>query len=93
MAVTRSDNICQNKKEIQDYFGGISDYTFSKYVKCGMPARFEGRDWIAHKSNLDAWFKWYTRLPAQNYMGQGQGGEINFENNGGMARDEEVKST
>lgn len=91
MNAKKNESICMNKNEIQDYFGGISDYVFAKFIKSGMPARFEGRDWIAHKTNLDAWFRWYTRLPAQNYLNPNQSGEIHFDNDERM-KDEGFKS-
>ena len=66
MAIKKSDKILWNKEEIKEFLS-ISDYTFRKYVRLGMPARLEGRDWIAHKENLEEWFKRYTFIPASKF--------------------------
>ena len=61
-----SCKILSCKEEIKEYLGNISDYMFRKYVKRGMPARCEGREWIAYSDNLDEWYKQYTRISMKN---------------------------
>ena len=39
-----------------------SDHLFSKYIRAGMPARYEDGRWLAHADNIDEWFKTYTRV-------------------------------
>lgn len=49
------------KNEISEYLNGASDYKLKKWVKAGLPVRIEEGRWMAHKSNLEEWLKWYTR--------------------------------
>ncbi len=58
-----------NKLSIQEYIQSLStsnepctDYMFKKYVQQGLPARFEDNRWLAHKDNIDDFFKSYTRV-------------------------------
>lgn len=65
-AVAPSPRMLTSKKEIQIYLGNISDYMFRKYVKAGLPARYEdsgptGR-WYASTHNIDEWWDIYTRV-------------------------------
>jgi len=62
MAVKKSDKLLLCKEEIKDYLGNITDYMFRKYIKMGMPALFDGREWIAHTENLEEWFRSITRI-------------------------------
>ena len=48
------------KDEIREYLGNISNYMFRKYMSLGMPARFNGEEWVAHTDNIDAWLKTYS---------------------------------
>lgn len=57
----KSCKILSCKEDIKEYLGNISDHTFRKYVRLGMPARYDG-GWIAHTENLDNWFLAYTRI-------------------------------
>ncbi len=58
-----------NKQAIQDYIQSLSttneactDYMFKKYIERGLPARFEDNHWLAHKDNIDEFFKNHTRV-------------------------------
>ena len=58
----KSEKILTCKEEIKTFLGNISDYMFAKYIKLGMPARYDGREWIAHTNNIEKWFESYTRI-------------------------------
>ena len=62
----KRNNFLTCKEEIKVFLAGtdcgaISDYMFRKYIKMGMPALFNGREWVAHVDNIDEWFKAITR--------------------------------
>jgi hypothetical protein len=54
------------KGEISTYLGGASDYMLKKYLEIGMPVAIEGTMWIAHKANIEEFFKHYTRRKVAN---------------------------
>lgn len=64
----KSEKILTCKEEIKTFLGNVSDYMFRKYIKDGMPARFVGRDWIAHGANIEKWFEVYTRVSMKNAL-------------------------
>jgi hypothetical protein len=45
-----------------------SDYIFKKYIKMGMPARYEDNRWIAHTDNIDEFFRQYTKVSMRKMM-------------------------
>jgi hypothetical protein len=53
--------LLDGKQEISAYLHNASDYKMKKYVKMGMPVVIIDGQWIAHKDNLDDWFKSFTR--------------------------------
>lgn len=71
MAVTPSPKILTSKKEIQVYLGNISDHIFKKYIRAGLPARYdEGGRWAASTKNIDDWWDTYTRISAAKIIDQ-----------------------
>jgi hypothetical protein len=50
------------------YIGNASDYIFKKYIKMGMPARYEDNRWIAHTDNIDEFFRQYTKVSMRKMM-------------------------
>lgn len=70
MTVKRNESILHNKAQIREYLGNISDYMFRKYIKMGMPALYDGRDWIAHKDNIDEFFRHVTRIQVKDGIDQ-----------------------
>lgn len=58
----KSDKILTCKEEIKEFLGNITDYMFRKYISLGMPARYDGREWIAHAANIEKWFEAYTKV-------------------------------
>ena len=59
------------KNEISAYLNNASDYLLKKWVREGMPVLIEdgpnGR-WLAHKENLEDFFRHYTRRRAKAEM-------------------------
>ena len=58
--------ILTSKEEIKTYLGNITDYMFQKYIKLGMPARYEDCRWLAHTDNIDEFFRIYTKVHMKN---------------------------
>jgi len=54
------------KGEISTFLGGASDYMLKKYLEMGLPVAIEGTLWIAHKENIEEFFKHYTRRKVAN---------------------------
>lgn len=53
--------LLDGKDEIREFLNNASDYKLRKYVKAGMPVLIEDGRWLAHRENLDEFFKHYTR--------------------------------
>lgn len=53
--------LLDGKKEISEFLNGQSEYMLKKYIKAGMPVRFVDGRWLAHKANLEEFFKKYTK--------------------------------
>jgi hypothetical protein len=67
----RSNKVLTSKDQIKFFFGNISDATFKKYVKQGMPAFYDnGAGWCAHTENLEEWWKVRTRLSMASIIDQ-----------------------
>jgi hypothetical protein len=69
MANDNNKKLLTNKQAILDYIQSLStsnevcsDYMFRKYVERGMPARYEDNHWLAHKDNIDEFFKNFTKV-------------------------------
>ena len=56
------------KKEISAFLGDVSDYTLKKYLEMGMPVVIEDKRWMAHKENIEEFFKVHTRRKVDNVM-------------------------
>jgi hypothetical protein len=72
--ISPNPRMLTSKKEIQIYLGNISDHMFRKYIKAGLPARYEdsgptGR-WSASTKNIDEWWDIYTRVNFAKYIDQ-----------------------
>ena len=50
------------KKEIMQYCGNCSEYMFQKYIKAGMPARYEDCRWTSSTKLIDDWWDVYNRV-------------------------------
>lgn len=68
MPVARSPKFLTCKAEICAYMGNISDYIFKKYVRVGLPARYEDGRWCASTDNIDEWWRVYTRVSLKNVI-------------------------
>lgn len=69
MKKKQSNKILTCKDEIMDYIG-CSKHLFDKYVKSGLPARYEDGRWTAHADNIDEFFKLYTRVSMKQHIDQ-----------------------
>jgi hypothetical protein len=68
-AVADRAGVLMGKGEISTYLNGASDYMLKKFLELGMPVAIEGTMWIAHKENIDEFFKHYTRRKVANVAG------------------------
>jgi hypothetical protein len=64
--VTTKSGILDGKDEISRFLGNASDYKLSKWISAGMPVRIEDGRWLAHKDNLEEFFRRYTRINSKN---------------------------
>jgi hypothetical protein len=67
MPVKRSERFLTSKQEIMDYCG-ITNYTFTKFIKAGMPARYEDGRWYASSSVIDKWWDQWTLVLSMNII-------------------------
>jgi hypothetical protein len=56
--------LLDGRDEISSFLNNASDYKLKKYILAGMPVLIEDGRWLAHKENLDEFFKQYTRRKA-----------------------------
>ena len=56
--------LLDGKKEISDFLNGAGEKKLLKYIKSGMPVLIEDGRWLAHKENIEEFFKHYTRKKA-----------------------------
>jgi len=54
------------KNEISAFLNNASDYTLKKYLEMGMPVIIDDKRWIAHKENIEDFFKMYTCRKVKN---------------------------
>jgi hypothetical protein len=52
--------LLEGKDEIMQFLH-TTEYKLKKYVAMGMPVVIEDGRWLAHKDNIDEFFKAYTR--------------------------------
>ncbi len=52
------------KKRISEYLDDASDHLLKKWIEKGMPVLIEDGRWMAHRENLEDFFKAYTRKRA-----------------------------
>jgi hypothetical protein len=57
--------VLTSKQEIMEY-AGISKYLYAKFIKLGMPVLYVDGRCLAHKDNIDDFFKLLTRVSAKN---------------------------
>jgi len=57
--------VLTSRQEIMDY-AGISRYLYAKFIKMGMPVLYIDGRCLAHKDNIDDFFKSITRVSAKN---------------------------
>lgn len=49
------------KDTIRAFLDDASDYMLKKYLEWGMPVVIEDGRWMAHRDNIEEFFKAYTR--------------------------------
>jgi len=54
------EGLLDGKEEISFFLNNATDYKLKKYIEAGMPVRVEGKRWLAHKENLEKFFREYT---------------------------------
>ena len=59
--MNNKSGLLDGKKEISEFLNGPGDYRLKKYVEAGMPVKIEDGRWLAHKENIEEFFKHYTR--------------------------------
>ncbi len=57
------------KKAIQAFLDDASEHALARYVKKGMPVMIENGRWLAHKENLEEFFKTYTNKKTEKVSG------------------------
>ena len=60
MSSKNGNNMLHGLNAILEYME-ISRPKFYDYVEIGLPARIYKQRWLAHKVNIDDWFKRFTR--------------------------------
>jgi len=58
--------LLDGKKEISAYLNDASNHTLKKYLEMGMPVIIKDNRWIAHKENIEKFFKLYTWQKVKN---------------------------
>ena len=53
--------LLDGKDEIREFLNGARDKKLKKYLAAGMPVLIEEGRWLAHKDNIEDFFKKYTR--------------------------------
>lgn len=65
VSIGDKSGLLDGKQEIADFLGGAGDKKLRKYIEAGMPVLIEeGGRWLAHKENIEEFFKHYTRKKA-----------------------------
>jgi len=58
--------LLDGKDEISEFLNGAGDKKLKKYLKAGLPVLIEDGRWLAHKDNIEEFFKIYTRKKVTN---------------------------
>lgn len=56
-----NDWLLIGKEEVRAYLKDASDYKLKQWIAAGMPVLIGEGEWVAHKKNLEEFFKGYTR--------------------------------
>ena len=59
--VKQDSGLLDGKDQISAFLGGAGDKKLKKYIEAGMPVLIEDGRWMAHKDNIEDFFKHYTR--------------------------------
>ncbi len=58
--------LLDGKDEIREFLNGAGDKKLRKYLEAGMPVLIEEGRWLAHKDNIEDFFRKYTRKRVTN---------------------------
>ncbi len=58
--------LLDGKDEIREFLNGAGDKKLKKYLEAGMPVLIEEGRWLAHKDNIEDFFRKYTRKRVTN---------------------------
>ncbi len=61
--------LLDGKNEISEFLGGAGEGKLKKYLKAGLPVLIENGRWLAHKDNIEEFFKTYTQRKAKKKSG------------------------
>lgn len=62
---TENDWLLIGKEEIRAFLRNPSNYKLKKLLEAGLPVFIQEGEWMAHKGNLEEFFKAYTRRRAK----------------------------
>ncbi len=57
--------LLDGKEAIRKFLNGMSDYKMAKLIAVGMPVLIDDGRWLAHKDNLEDFFRKYTRVDSR----------------------------
>lgn len=57
--------LLDGKEAVRSFLNGATNYMLRKYIDAGMPVLIENGRWLAHKENIEEFFKKYTRVKVQ----------------------------
>ena len=59
-----NSGLLDGKEEIRRFLNNTTEYKLKKYIEYGMPVLIEEGRWLAHKDNIEEFFKHFTRKKA-----------------------------
>lgn len=63
----KQSGLLDGKEEIREFLKQPGDKKLNKYVAAGMPVLIEDGRWLAHKDNIEDFFRHYTRQRAEGF--------------------------
>lgn len=64
----RQSGLLDGKEEVRTFLNGVSDHKLKKYIVAGMPVLIDrSGKWLAHRDNIDDFFKFLTRKKGDSF--------------------------